>query len=461
MELNEILQIALRGGASDIHLKAGLPPMFRVDGSLVPLKDGKRLPPEEVARMAFGIMNEFQKEKFKQSNEVDLAYGVPGLGRFRVNVFQQRGTVGAVLRVIPFKVMTIKDLMLPSILEKICLDERGLILVTGTTGSGKSTTLAAMIDHINATETNHIMTIEDPIEFLIRDKRSIVNQREVGVDTMSFAQALKSALRQDPDVILVGEMRDHETIETALAAAETGHLVMSTLHTLDATETINRIVSAFPPYQQKQVRIQLASVLKAVVSQRLIPRADGKGRVAAVEVLRCTARVKELIEDKDRTKEIPDAISQGFDTYGMQTFDQSLMSLVKQGLVTYEEAHRQATNPDDFALRFSGISATSDSKWDNFEANGASKPVPGTNQFGQNQQPQAAATPARAAPAPAAARPGVPGAAAAPRPGAPAPTSASRTGVPAVAPRPAAPAPAPAAPKPASGGDDDFQIERF
>ncbi len=461
MELNEILQIALRGGASDIHLKAGLPPMFRVDGSLVPLKDGKRLPPEEVARMAFGIMNEFQKEKFKQSNEVDLAYGVPGLGRFRVNVFQQRGTVGAVLRVIPFKVMTIKDLMLPSILEKICLDERGLILVTGTTGSGKSTTLAAMIDHINATETNHIMTIEDPIEFLIRDKRSIVNQREVGVDTASFSVALKSALRQDPDVILVGEMRDLETIETALTAAETGHLVMSTLHTLDATETINRIVSAFPPYQQKQVRIQLASVLKAVVSQRLIPRADGKGRVAAVEVLRCTARVKELIEDKDRTKEIPDAISQGFDTYGMQTFDQSLMSLVKQGLVTYEEAHRQATNPDDFALRFSGISATSDSKWDNFEANGASKPVPGTNQFGQNQQPQAAATPARAAPAPAAARPGVPGAAAAPRPGAPAPTSASRTGVPAVAPRPAAPAPAPAAPKPASGGDDDFQIERF
>jgi len=462
MELNEILQIALRGGASDIHLKAGLPPMFRVDGSLVPLKDGKRLPPEEVARMAFGIMNEFQKEKFKQSNEVDLAYGVPGLGRFRVNVFQQRGTVGAVLRVIPFKVMTIKDLLLPPILEKICVEERGLILVTGTTGSGKSTTLAAMIDHINATETNHIMTIEDPIEFLIRDKRSIVNQREVGVDTMSFAQALKSALRQDPDVILVGEMRDHETIETALAAAETGHLVMSTLHTLDATETINRIVSAFPPYQQKQVRIQLGSVLKAVVSQRLVPRADGKGRVAAVEVLRCTARVKELIEDKDRTKEIPDAISQGFDTYGMQTFDQSLMSLVKQGLVTYEEAHRQATNPDDFALRFSGISATSDSKWDNFEANGASKPVPGTSQFGQNQQaPVAAPTPARAAPAPS--RPGVPAVGAAPRPGAPAPVTASRTAVPAVAPRPAAPAPAakPAAPAAKPPADDDFQIERF
>ncbi|WNG38975.1 type IV pilus twitching motility protein PilT [Archangium violaceum] len=465
MELNEILQIALRGGASDIHLKAGLPPMFRVDGSLVPLKDGKRLPPEEVARMVFGIMNEFQKEKFKQSNEVDLAYGVPGLGRFRVNVFQQRGTIGAVMRVIPTKVMAIKELMLPPILEKICLDERGLILVTGTTGSGKSTTLAAMIDHINATETNHIMTIEDPIEFLIRDKRSIVNQREVGVDTMSFAQALKSALRQDPDVILVGEMRDHETIETALAAAETGHLVMSTLHTLDATETINRIVSAFPPYQQKQVRIQLASVLKAVVSQRLIPRADGKGRVAAVEVLRCTARVKELIEDKDRTKEIPDAISQGFDTYGMQTFDQSLMSLVRQGLVTYEEAHRQATNPDDFALRFSGISATSDSKWDNFDAGGA-KPVPGSANFGQqNQQPQPAATPARPAPAPAvAARPAAPSSV--PRPGVPAVPNPSRAGVPAVgaAARPSAPAlapaPAPKAPAPAPA-DDDFQIERF
>ncbi|XXF79859.1 type IV pilus twitching motility protein PilT [Myxococcaceae bacterium GXIMD 01537] len=452
MELNEILQIALRGGASDIHLKAGLPPMFRVDGSLVPLKDGRRLPPEEVARMTFGIMNEFQKEKFKQSNEVDLAYGVPGLGRFRVNVFQQRGTVGAVLRVIPFKVMTIQDLLLPPTLGKICMEERGLILVTGTTGSGKSTTLAAMIDHINANETSHIMTIEDPIEFLIRDKRSVVNQREVGVDTMSFAQALKSALRQDPDVILVGEMRDHETIETAMTAAETGHLVMSTLHTLDATETINRIVSAFPPHQQKQIRLQLASVIKAVVSQRLIPRADGKGRVAAVEVLRATARVRELIEDKDRTKEIHDAITQGSDSYGMQSFDQSLMSLVRNGLVTYEEAHRQATNPDDFALRFSGISGTSDSKWDNFDAKaGDARPVPGSSQFAQRGAPQAAAP----APQPA------PSAAQAVRPGATPPMGARPPAPPA---RPPAPPPAPApkpAPAPAAGGDDDFQIERF
>src|SRR6266567_1621891 len=368
MELNEILQVALRGGASDIHLKAGLPPMFRVDGSLVPLKDARRLPPEEISRMAFGIMNDYQKEKFKAQNELDLAYGVPGLGRFRVNVFQQRGTVGVVLRVIPFKIQSIEQLLLPKVLEKIAGEQRGLVLVTGTTGSGKSTTLAAMVDHVNATETCHIMTIEDPIEFLIRDKRSIVNQREVGVDTMSFGQALKSALRQDPDVILVGEMRDLETIETALTAAETGHLVMSTLHTLDATETINRIISAFPPYQQKQVRLQLGSVLKAVVSQRLVPRADGRGRVPAIEVLLATSRVRELIEDKDRTKEISDAISQGHVSYGMQTFDQSLMFLLKSNLITYEEALRQATNPDDFALRVSGISGTSDSKWDGFEA---------------------------------------------------------------------------------------------
>lgn len=459
MELNEILQIALRGGASDIHLKAGLPPMFRVDGSLVPLKDGKRLPPEEVARMSFGIMNEFQKEKFKNTNEVDLAYGVPGLGRFRVNVFQQRGTIGAVLRVIPFKVMSIKELLLPPTLEKMSLEERGLILVTGTTGSGKSTTLAAMIDHINASETNHIMTVEDPIEFLIRDKRSIVNQREVGVDTHSFSQALKSALRQDPDVILVGEMRDLETIETALTAAETGHLVMSTLHTLDATETINRIISVFPPHQQKQVRLQLGAVLKGVVSQRLVPRADGKGRVAAVEILKVTTRVKELIEDKDRTKEIPDAIAQGHTTYGMQTFDQSLMFLVKNGLVTYQEALRQASNPDDFALRYQGISSTSDSKWDDFDRKpGEEKAVPGTSSFGaaQQQVPAPSAPPPGSAPGPAVAAPrerttsGQRPPSTAPRPQA----------APAATQQPAAAAPKPAA-APAGGKDDDFQIERF
>jgi twitching motility protein PilT len=428
MELNEILQVALKGGASDIHLKAGLPPMFRVDGSLVPLKDGRRLPPEDIARMAFSIMSELQKERFKNTNEVDLAYGVPGLGRFRVNVFQQRGTIGVVLRVIPFRIQSIEQLMLPKVLEKISLEERGLILVTGTTGSGKSTSLAAMIDHINSIETCHIMTIEDPIEFLIRDKRSVVNQREVGVDTMSFAQALKSALRQDPDVILVGEMRDLETIETALTAAETGHLVMSTLHTLDATETINRVISVFPPYQQKQVRLQLGSVLKAVVSQRLVPRADSRGRVAAVEILIATARVRELIEDKDRTKEIPEAIAQGHQTYGMQTFDQSLMGLLKQNLVTYEEALRQATNRDDFALRVSGISATSDSKWDDFE--GGKAPPP----------------------------PGVP-----PPPEVPVPTTSRGSPIGRIGAAVRPPSSPPPAPTTASGGkgDDDFQIERF
>jgi len=434
MELNEILQVALRAGASDIHLKAGLPPMFRVDGALVPLKDARRLPPEEIARMALGIMNDYQKEKFKQTNEVDLAYGVPGLGRFRVNIFQQRGTLGVVLRVIPFKIQTIEQLMLPKVLEKVAAEQRGLVLVTGTTGSGKSTTLAAMIDHINATETCHIMTIEDPIEFLIRDKRSIVNQREVGVDTMSFGQALKSALRQDPDVILVGEMRDLETIETALTAAETGHLVFSTLHTLDATETVNRIISAFPPYQQKQVRLQLGSVLKAVISQRLVPRADGKGRVPAIEVLLATGRVRELVEDKDRTKEIPEAIAQGHLSYGMQTFDQSLMSLLKSGLVSYEEALRQATNPDDFALRVSGISGTSDSKWDSFEK---------ANEPGAPPPPPAA----RAAPAP-------------PRPPPPPGTTTGSAALGRMTPGKGSPKPAaPAAG--AAGGDDDFQIERF
>jgi twitching motility protein PilT len=241
------------------------------------------------------------------------------------------------------------------------------VLVTGTTGSGKSTTLAAMIDFINSNRTCHIMTIEDPIEFLIRDRRSIVNQREIGVDTQSFANALRAALRQDPDVILVGEMRDFETIETALTAAETGHLVMSTLHTLDATETINRIISVFPPYQQKQVRLQLSAILKAVISQRLVPRADGKGRVPALEVLMSTARVRECIADKDRTKEISDAIAKGYTTYGMQTFDQSLMHHVKSGLVTYDEALKHVSNPDDFALRFRGIASTSDGTWDDFE----------------------------------------------------------------------------------------------
>jgi len=368
VDLNEILKIALKGGASDIHLKIGLPPMFRLDGALVPLKNGERLTLEEIQKMSSQIMNPVQQQRFEETREVDLAYGIAGLGRFRVNAFQQRGSLGIVFRVIPFGVKTLESLHLPKITANIAMEQRGLVLVTGTTGSGKSTTLAAMIEHINANRTCHIMTIEDPIEFLIRDRRSIVNQREIGVDTLSFSSALRAALRQDPDVILVGEMRDFETIETAITAAETGHLVMSTLHTLDATETINRIISVFPPYQQKQIRLQLSSILKAVISQRLVPRADGKGRVPALEVLISTARVRECIGDKDRTKELNDAIAKGFTTYGMQTFDQSLMQLVKQKLVTYEEAMLHVSNPDDFALRFRGIASTSDGSWDDFES---------------------------------------------------------------------------------------------
>ena len=367
MELKEILKVAIKGGASDIHLKMGLPPLFRVDGALVPLRDGERITLEEIKAMAFSMMNPVQKARFEDQREADLAYGIAGLGRFRVNVFQQRGAIGIVLRVIPFGVKTVEELNLPDVVKAISQEHRGLILVTGTTGSGKSTTLAAMIEQINSERTSHIMTIEDPIEFLIRDRRSIVNQREIGVDTHSFANALRGALRQDPDVILVGEMRDFETIETALTAAETGHLVMSTLHTLDATETINRIISVFPPYQQKQVRLQLSTVLKAVISQRLVPRADGKGRVPALEILVSTGLVRELIADKDRTKELSDAIAKGYTTYGMQSFDQSLMQLVKQGLVTYEEALKNVSNPDDFALRYRGIDSTSDSVWEDFQ----------------------------------------------------------------------------------------------
>src|SRR2546422_4929372 len=360
MHINDLLKIAAERRASDLHIKVGSHPVIRVDGDLVPLVELKSLMQEDTIAMAFSVMSSRQKEKFKNNYEIDIAYSVPGLGRFRCNIFQQRGTVGMVLRVIPVKILSIRELMLPTVLEKIAEERRGLILCTGTTGSGKSTTLAAMIDYINTHRTEHIMTVEDPIEFLHRDKKSIVNQREVEVDTKSFSGALRSALRQDPDVILVGEMRDYETIETALTAAETGHLVFSTLHTMDATETVNRIISVFPPHQQKQIRLQLASVLKAVISMRLLPRADGNGRVPAVEVLRITNFVRDCIENKDKTKLIHEAIAQGTSQYGMQTFDQSIFQLFKKELITMEEALRRATNPDEFKLKLQGIESTAD-----------------------------------------------------------------------------------------------------
>ncbi len=360
MEINELLKMAHSLNASDLHIKIGSPPVLRIYGQLTPITSEKRLSQEDAMKIASSIMTPGQNEIFKKKNDIDLAYSIPGLGRFRCNIFIQRGAIGIVFRVIPMRIPTIDELLLPGVIKKISMEQRGLILVTGATGSGKSTTLAAMIDMINNEMTEHIMTIEDPIEYLHKDKKSIVNQREIGSDTESFSKALRQALRQDPDVILVGEMRDFETTQTALAAAETGHLVLSTLHTIDAAETINRIISVFPPYQHKQVRMQLSSVLKGIVSMRLMPRADGKGRVPAVEVLVATATMKDCILDPDKTRLIHDVIEQGAIHYGMQTFDQSLFGLLKSGVITYEEALRAATNPDDFALKVKGIQSTSD-----------------------------------------------------------------------------------------------------
>jgi twitching motility protein PilT len=360
MHVNDLLTIAVEHGASDVHLKVGAPPMMRIAGALQPQPGMPRLSHEDTIALAAAIMPAGLRERFKAEQEVDLAYSAPGLGRFRCSVFQQRGTVGLVLRLIPALIRSIDDLSLPPVLTTIAEEERGLVLVTGTTGSGKSTTLAAMVDHINRHRSAHIITVEDPIEFLHKDYKSIVNQREVATDTRSFAHAMRSALRQDPDVILVGEMRDFETIETALLAAETGHLVFSTLHTLDATETINRIIAVFPPHQQKQIRLQLASVLRAVISQRLVPRADGHGRVPAVEVLISTPFIRDGIVDKEKTHLIQGAIAAGTSQYGMQTFDQSLLGLLRREFVTYDEAVRWATNIDEFKLRVQGIATAAD-----------------------------------------------------------------------------------------------------
>ncbi|MCP4146869.1 MAG: type IV pilus twitching motility protein PilT [bacterium] len=367
MNIDDLLKIAVERKASDLHLKVGNHPVLRVDGLLNPLVELKRLMPEDTIAMAAAMMNKGQKEKFKSDHEIDMAYSVQGLGRFRCNVFQQRGAVGMVLRVITTQVKSISDLNLPLVLQKISDERRGMILVTGTTGSGKSTSLAAMIDYINTHRVDHIITIEDPIEYLHRDKKSIVNQREIGQDTNSFASALRSSLREDPDVILVGEMRDLETIETALMAAETGHMVLSTLHTLDAPETINRIISIFPPHHQKQIRIQLASVLKAIVSQRLIPRADGEGRVPAVEILVTTPFIQDCIITPEKTKLIKDSIAQGVSQYGMQTFDQSLYFLYQRELINYDEALKWCTNPDEFKLKKLGIQSTKDMSMEEME----------------------------------------------------------------------------------------------
>src|SRR4026208_365626 len=360
LKIDDLLRVACSHNASDLHLKVGAFPVMRIGGELHPVENAPRLKPEDTLDMAFSMMSNRQKQRFKEVSEVDIGYGVSGLGRFRANIFQQRGTVSIVLRVIPDMTKNAAQLGLPPVIDKIAEERPALTLVTGAPGPGKSTTLAAMIDCINSMRSGHIVTIEDPIEFLHRDKMSFVTQREVDVDTRSFADALRGALRQDPDVILVGEMRDHETIETALTAAETGHLVLSTLHTLDATETIMRIVSSFPSHQQKSVRIQLAGILKAVVSMRLVRAARGAGRVPAVEVMVSTALIRDCIINEEKTYMIREAIAAGTSQYSMQTFDQSLFHLLQSRLITQEEALHNATNPDEFKMRVSGIYSKDD-----------------------------------------------------------------------------------------------------
>ncbi|HEY4321850.1 MAG TPA: PilT/PilU family type 4a pilus ATPase [Gemmatimonadales bacterium] len=349
----------IQRGASDLHLKGGRPPTVRVNGHLqvLPMPQVK---PEELKLLAESLMTPRQLRDFAESKEADFGIGVPGIGRFRTNVYQQRGSVAFVFRAIPWEVRTSRELLLPAIIDEIATRPRGLILVTGITGSGKSTALAAIIDHINRNRRVNIITIEDPIEFLHRDQLANVSQREIGSDTLSFGGALRHVLRQDPDVILIGEIRDMETMDTAIKAADTGHLVLSTIHTTDATQTISRVLSFYPPHQHAEIRMLLSTALGAVISMRLVPRADGKGRVPAVEVLINTAAVADNIRDTQRALDIPDLIAEGGVTYGMQSFDQSLMRWYQDGVISYEDAVFHATHPGEFALRVSGVSGTSD-----------------------------------------------------------------------------------------------------
>jgi twitching motility protein PilT len=346
---DEALKYMVEREGSDLHGKVESPPSARVHGDLWALKDSEPLTPEETEKALHTIADQHHVTEFEENGEVDFSYQLPGVSRFRVNAFRQRGAVSIALRAIPFQVRTIDDLGLPEVVRKLADEPRGIILLTGTTGSGKSTTLAAMIDHINSTKARHVVTMEDPIEYQHLHKLSIINQREVGSDTKSFALAMRRVLRQDPDVILIGEMRDEETVRTALSAAETGHLVMSTLHTLDATETINRIIDFFPPHLQQQGRVMLASTLRGAISQRLVPRADRDGRVAVSEVMAVTGRIQDLILNPEETGKISEVIGEG-DFYGMQTFDQALLGYVAEGIVSEEVAMETASSPHDFKL---------------------------------------------------------------------------------------------------------------
>jgi twitching motility protein PilT len=347
--LQQALQYLCDQEGSDLHVKAGSPPMVRIAGELTPLPMTDPLTPDDTAHAVREMLRDpVRMQEMEAEGEADFAYAVPGLARFRVNAFRQRGSISIVCRRIPYGVTTIGELGLPDAVREMAEEPRGIVLVTGTTGSGKSTTLAAMVDHVNSTAARHIVTIEDPIEFLHADKRSVINQREVGSDTGSFGRALRRVLRQDPDIILIGEMRDEETVKTALSAAETGHLVLSTLHTADAPETINRVIDFFPPHQHRQVRAMMSATLRGVISQRLIPSTDG-GRVAALEILRTTGRVRDAIMNPDETTQLPSIIAEGV-FYGMQTFDQALFAHVQAGRVTRENALSAASSPQDFKL---------------------------------------------------------------------------------------------------------------
>jgi twitching motility protein PilT len=360
-DVDAALMTVIETESSDLHLKVPSQPVVRRYGKLVPIEGSEPLRPEDTEATLFHMLTDETKlEAFRTEREVDFSYSVPGVARFRVNAFVQRGSVSLVCRAIPFEIKTVEELLLPPVITEIADEERGLILLTGTTGSGKSTTLASMIDHINTEYAKHIVTIEDPVEFLHRDKTSIINQREVGEDTASFARALRRVLRQDPDVILVGEMRDEETVRTALSAAETGHLVLSTIHTVDAAESVNRIIDFFPQSEQRQARAMLAGTLKAVISQRLVPTPDRSGRVATCEILRMTGRVRDMIMNPEETGRLPEVIVEGA-YYGMQSFDQALLYHVQQGRVAMEDALKAATHPHDFKLLVSsdGLRSTS------------------------------------------------------------------------------------------------------
>ena len=394
-DVDTALRHLIQAEGSDLHLKVPAPPMARVHGHLSALGDAQDLEPADTERVLHYMLTDAAKlDEFAHEGEVDFAYSIEGLARFRVNAFRQRGLISLVCRAIPYSIRTIEQLNLPDVIRTLAEEERGIVLLTGTTGSGKSTTLAAMIDHMNQTVAKHVVTIEDPIEYLHPDRKSVINQREVGLDTESFKRALRRVLRQDPDVILIGEMRDEETVQTALSAAETGHLVLSTVHTVDATESINRMLDFFPPHQHQQARAMIAGTLKGVVSQRLIPSADGGGRVAVCEILVMTGRVKDMIMDSTQTGRLHEVIQEG-EYYGMQTFDQALLGHLQAGRISMEEALKAATHPHDFKLLVAAEGRRSTSMADVIprEGDDAAAPAPSNANGSGNGHPPAPVTP--------------------------------------------------------------------